>query len=63
MSTKIVHIECVICHRNYLVLVPTEGYKRWAQGRARIQDALPMLSDNERELLISQICPGCWDNI
>jgi hypothetical protein len=37
-----------------------EGFQAWQSGEF-IQDALPELSTDERELLISGICPKCWD--
>lgn len=60
-NTTVVHVTCVLCGAAHTVLVPTDGYKKWAQGRAHIQDALPGLSAEERELLMSGICPRCWD--
>ena len=43
-------------------LVPEEGFHNW-QGRALIQNALPELTADERELLISGTCPSCWDRM
>lgn len=63
MSTKIIKINCRVCNRAFSLLVPTRGLKLWASGQAKIQDALPDLSANERELLISQVCPDCWDKM
>lgn len=59
----IVEVTCVNCKTHHTITVPTDGYKRWATGQAKIQDALPMLSEDERELLMSGICPRCWDKI
>lgn len=60
-TTGVVEIECIICRTKHTILVPTAGYKKWASGQASIQDALPSLSAEERELLMSNICPACWD--
>lgn len=62
-TTGVVEVTCVSCKSKHTVLVPTMGYKLWASGQARIQDALPMLSEDERELLMSNICPRCWDKL
>lgn len=62
-GTGIVEVTCVSCNTPHTVIVPTAGYKRWASGQAHIQDALPGLSAAERELLISGICPVCWDKL
>lgn len=32
----------------------------WKRGTL-IQDAMPYLSDGEREILISKTCGECWD--
>lgn len=65
MPTQIgvVEVTCVSCHTRHTITVPVANYKRWATGQARIQDALPMLTDDERELLLSNICPDCWDKL
>jgi hypothetical protein len=34
--------------------------QKWYSGTI-IQAALPYLTVDERELLISQICPACWE--
>lgn len=59
----VVEVKCVSCKKPHTILVPTAGYKLWASGQAKIQDALPGLSEDERELLMSNICPVCWDKL
>lgn len=54
------HIKCRFCGREYTLLMPAKAYTDWKHGAA-IQDALPMLSPGERELLISGICGDCFD--
>lgn len=61
VTTGVVEVECIMCHTKHTILVPTAGYTKWAKGQAKIQDALPGLSADERELLMSNICPVCWD--
>ena len=65
MGTQIgiVEVTCHICNKRHTITVPTAAYKRWATRQAKIQDALPMLSEDERELLISDICGGCFDRL
>ena len=60
-TTGVVEVECILCHTKHTILVPTAGYTKWAKGQAKIQDALPGLTESERELLMSNICPACWD--
>lgn len=62
-QTGIVEVTCVNCGTKHTIMVPTGAYKRWASGQAKIQDALPMLSADERELLMSHICQRCFDKI
>lgn len=47
---------CVIQDISY------EGYKDWKYGEL-IQKALPGLTADQRELLISQTCPLCWEKM
>jgi hypothetical protein len=37
------------------------GMRKWKEQGALIQNALPMLSPDEREFLISGILPADWD--
>jgi hypothetical protein len=43
---------------NYVLAHPND-VEKWMDG-ALIQDAMPYLNPDERELLISRICPTCW---
>lgn len=63
MQTGIVEVECVNCKTKHTIIVPVAGYKKWASGQAKIQDAMPGLTEDERELLISNVCPACWDKL
>ena len=50
---------CPFCGQEHIIKVPFEGYLAWQSGE-NVQDALPMLSANEREMLMTGICPKCW---
>ena len=52
--------KCSECQTTKVLEVPVEGLGAWRNG-ALIQRALPMLSDGDRELLISGICGRCFD--
>lgn len=54
--------ECPFCHKANEVEVNEMDYWDWQDG-ALAQDAFPYLSADERELLISGICPKCWDGM
>lgn len=62
-QTQAIEVTCVSCGTRHTIIVPTANYRMWASGQAKIQHALPMLSSSERELLISNICPKCWDRL
>ena len=53
---------CPFCGRGNEVEVNEDDYDDWQDGKL-VQDAFPYLSANEREMLISGICPKCWDNM
>ena len=53
---------CPICKRTKLITVPAAGYYAW-KGGALIQNALPLLSSDERESLITGTCATCWDEM
>lgn len=57
-----VSVTCWQCRRKYVLLVSESGYDRWRAG-AFIQDALPELSAEERELLISKTCDPCFNEM
>jgi len=40
--------------------IPTDKYNEW-QGGGYAQDVFPDWTDQEREVLISGTCGGCWD--
>ena len=58
----ILEVTCRSCSKNHSIKVPSEGHEEWMQG-ALIQNALPELSEGERELLISGTCDDCWDEM
>jgi hypothetical protein len=60
--TATICVQCPHCHEMSEVLAPMDGFRRWQAGEF-IQDALPELSCDEREILISGICPECWVEI
>lgn len=56
-------IICPLCGNTSYLTVPTDGYTAWKLHGVLVQDAFPQLSAEDRELLISGICPTCWDNL
>ena len=54
--------QCPFCGRGNEVEVNEMDYLDWEDGM-HAQEAFPYLSANEREMLISGICPTCWGNM
>lgn len=52
--------ECVHCGTEYILWVNEQDFLDWTSGVGYIQDKLPYLSADERELLISGTCGACW---
>lgn len=55
-------VQCPFCGCLNFINVSAEGYEAWKNG-ALIQNALPELSADEREMLMSGICPDCWNGM
>lgn len=60
----IVQIDCTcpICHKTTPVFVDEQDYFDWKDG-ALAQSVFWYLDADEREMLISGICPECWENM
>lgn len=54
--------HCPFCGHANFIEVNDVDYWAWQNG-ALAQDAFPYFSADERELLISGICPTCWDRV
>ena len=54
--------RCPFCGRGNEVEVNEEDYWDWQDGTLA-QDAFPYLASEEREMLISGICPDCWNSM
>src|SRR5690349_10756737 len=55
-------VPCRRCGQITVVPCTDEQLERW-RGGALIQDAMPNLSPDEREVLISGFCGKCFDEI
>lgn len=54
--------ECPFCGEYHEVEVSEADFYAW-QGGELIQNAMPYLSADDREILISGICPSCWEKM
>ena len=60
--TTVVAVPCRRCNEVTELKVDFEQFTKWQQGEL-IQNALPELDVDQRELLISGTCPTCWDEM
>lgn len=60
-SDYLVQVQCPVCMEQAHVIVPLDGYLKWQDGEL-IQNAMPTISADDRERLITGICKPCWDN-
>ena len=58
-----ISIRCPICGKYHSVFVEKEDYHKWLEGNSHVQDVFPYLKAEDREILISGVCPKCWNNI
>lgn len=61
MTTTITTV-CPMCGKVTLVIVNSNDLLTWKNG-GLAYDCFPYLSAEEREALISGICPTCWDSV
>lgn len=62
MLTHVTTPPCMVCGRTSTLRVPVEGIEAYRQG-ALIQNAFPMLTADEREMLMTGTHPDCWDSM
>jgi len=60
--TAVVAVPCRLCQEVTDLTVNVEGFVNWQAGE-HIQEALPELDADMRELLISGTCPTCWEKM
>ena len=51
---------CAKCDAEVLISVEYDDYEAWRNGEL-IQNAMPYLTADQREILISSICGDCFD--
>ena len=54
-------VYCVLCCAPINVKIDGNQFIRISKNEELIQDICPELSADEREMLITGICPKCWD--
>ncbi len=59
----VVDVQCLRCRIVHSIILNKEDLVDWTSGDGYIQDVLDYLSPSERELLISNICGSCFDEL
>lgn len=54
--------ECPVCKTKSLIRVAKTDYERY-KGGTLIQNAFPYLTPDEREAIMTGICPECWNKM
>jgi hypothetical protein len=57
-----IEVACTCCNQTKTLQVSKRGYDRWVKGEL-IQNAIPEVPFNDREILISQTCSDCFDRL
>lgn len=66
MNKITMKIDCIDCGKEQKIEITQEQYKELLQPRGvrrSIQEILPNLKPELREMFISQICPECWNKL
>ena len=57
-------VTCRMCNKTHEVMVAFEDALEYMNdNRRKVQHIFPYLTPEERELLISHICPECWNKM
>jgi hypothetical protein len=61
--TLLLDAQCWQCGQTFTVMVNNEDMVDWLSGSGPIEQILHYLTAGERELLISNTCGQCFDNL
>jgi len=56
-------VNCIKCGSTTNLVVEQDDLKKYMNKEGLVQEIFPYLSSDERELIISCICPTCWNKI
>lgn len=56
-------VDCRVCGKTVNVVIEQEDFKKFKNHEGAVQDIFPYLGADEREMLISGICPECWEKL
>lgn len=55
-------VSCAECAFPYTFVVLEDRFQAWQDGEL-VQDAFPNMPGEWREMLISSVCPSCFDDL
>ena len=59
-----INVPCCFCNTNYEIeMTQAQLNELLSPHRRHIQDIIPELAPEKRELFISGMCPKCWDKL
>ena len=59
-----INVPCGFCNTNYEIEMTAAQFNELqSPHRRHIQDIIPELAPEMRELFISGMCPKCWDKL
>jgi hypothetical protein len=59
---KVITTTCRFCEETHKLHVNAIDFESWKQGEL-IQNAMPYMDISDRELLISETCGECWEDM
>ena len=60
---RILSKPCPECGQQKTFTVDKDNYRKWIHGEMLVQEAFPEINNEDRERLISGICPKCWNKM
>jgi hypothetical protein len=61
-DTLMLEVVCIFCQKTVQMLVTADEFQKWEAG-GMVQDCFKQLTIDEREALISKLCPECQKKV
>jgi hypothetical protein len=62
LTVNTINVDCKFCGSHHEIELDLKDLKAWQAGQ-KIQVVMPYLDADQRELLISNTCTKCWEDI
>ena len=59
---SIIRVECAHCNKEYFIPTTRSNIQKYVDG-TNVQYAFPHLNADDRELILSNTCVKCWDEL